>query len=502
MKVLIGTDLLLSLILKGEYFEGMEILYKWIDSLRYARAIDAATVSILTRLVDANCLAKYKGYTLIKELSRKSQQMCDLESELTKSVNGGVSYTNKIKNNFAQLNVIENRNADFLITENQFTMFLARKLGLDDRVYDIESFIEKCAVENREKDPKKGEIVQIAKFHTLDLEDPFFNTFKHDYGNDYIRWYNEKYEDDVYVSKAHNGLIKALLKLKVESCDEDYSDVQPVFNPKKRLKISTFKVSYSGSRLGERFMRIIFEEALKEEVQEIYVTLFNNSPDRRKLVKLLTNWGFDKHGTKSPSGEHVYVRDLEKITGQEICKDYPFHSRRHQAYLIPLHKIYATDLFPDSDLDKEKTDYAPYKNAIRKVVVLDTQQKEIQSRDILLFYQKTSETEERKIVASGIVEEVYDNIEGEYDFILKCRKRSNLSDSQLRQCWNKCKPNTTIINFLFASNMDKEKINQKKLEELGIDTNALQSQHCYPLSKEQFSKIIKDTRYEKDLIID
>ena len=60
-----------------------------------------------------------------------------------------------------------------------------------------------------------------------------------------------------------------------------------MFSPKKRLKIGTFKVISNGLRLGERFVKIIFDNALKNHVQEIYVTIYDKRSEQKRLIELL-----------------------------------------------------------------------------------------------------------------------------------------------------------------------------------------------------------------------
>ena len=66
--------------------------------------------------------------------------------------------------------------------------------------------------------------------------------------------------------------------------DRDYLKVQPKLTPKRRLKVGTFKIERTGFRLGERFLKIIFDNAKKHGVEEIYVTLFEHK--RQEVVAL------------------------------------------------------------------------------------------------------------------------------------------------------------------------------------------------------------------------
>ncbi len=62
--------------------------------------------------------------------------------------------------------------------------------------------------------------------------------------------------------------------LKIENERESYHDINPQFQPKKRLKIGTLKVELNGFRLGERFLKIVFDNAIAQRVDEVYVTIF------------------------------------------------------------------------------------------------------------------------------------------------------------------------------------------------------------------------------------
>ena len=72
--------------------------------------------------------------------------------------------------------------------------------------------------------------------------------------------------------RYERGDLVAFLYLKREGFDENYSDISPTFNRAQRLKIGTFKVLSNGFKLGERFLKIVFDNALLYRVDEIYVT--------------------------------------------------------------------------------------------------------------------------------------------------------------------------------------------------------------------------------------
>ncbi|MCQ2109848.1 MAG: T9SS type A sorting domain-containing protein [Fibrobacter sp.] len=143
--------------------------------------------------------------------------------------------------------------------------------------------------------------------------------------------------------------------MKVEDATENYCDITPIFKPKKRLKVGTFKVISNGFRLGERFLKIIFENAIENNVDEIYVTAFDHDDGQRRLIELLTQWGFTLWGNKGE--ELVYVRDIRphfNLDNPRLC--FPFFSKNRQAYITAIYPEYHTDLLPDSILKNESSE--------------------------------------------------------------------------------------------------------------------------------------------------
>lgn len=75
----------------------------------------------------------------------------------------------------------------------------------------------------------------------------------------------------------------------------------------RRLKVGTFKVESTGFRLGERFVKIIFDNALQRNVDEIYVTLYTDREELSALAALLKRWGFTEYGVKIGNGKEEQV---------------------------------------------------------------------------------------------------------------------------------------------------------------------------------------------------
>ena len=189
------------------------------------------------------------------------------------------------------------------------------------------------------------------------------------------KWFNKKAEETAYVCSSEGNII-AFLYLKTEGESEDYSDISPVFAKKKRLKIGTFKVQLNGLKLGERFLKIVFDNALHFSVGEIYVTSFTSRIEHLRLTNLLKEYGFSYWGTKqSTSGtEQVLTRDFSRRASlNSPKKTYPFMSTKARKFVVPIYPAYHTSLFPDSILRTESpmdfVEIEPFRNAISKVYV-------------------------------------------------------------------------------------------------------------------------------------
>ena len=154
------------------------------------------------------------------------------------------------------------------------------------------------------------EIAEKA-FKEVDTDDSFFDPFKNAYGEYYIEWLDKKKEDNVY-TVSDNGNLVGFLKLKTESELEDFIGISPAFKLIKRLKISSLRTLAEYPGLGSFLMRFIFMEAEANEVEEIYGTVPIDLPEKERVDRFLTKWGYAKQGEKRSRGliETVYVYDM------------------------------------------------------------------------------------------------------------------------------------------------------------------------------------------------
>lgn len=500
MKVLIATDLLISYLQRKDYVDGLDLLFQWLRTLRYKWYMDLSSIAILTQFFHQESFSILNNFSVLKGIPPRTNRVEILFEILKQQINQGESRTN-LKSLLPQLEWLDHGDVDFLITENSTLRDLSKIVGIDNRVYSLEGFISKCSSEHRNIDFNKGVFVRVEKMSQLSLNDKFFSTFKEEYAPYYYDWFHKKAQDDVYVSRDKYNRIRALLKLKVEGPNEDYSDIIPMMKPAKRLKISSFKVDYTGQKLGERFLHIIFDEAVKNKVDEIYVTIFNNSPLRKRLINMISQWGFKLLGLKNDK-EQVFVRDMRVIDTYDPRKSYPYIMFTNSAYLIPIHHEYAKDLLPSIELEKNHDDIEPYKCSIKKTITLYYHNSQIERGSILLFYRIEKDVKNGGIIAAGIVENVHCNITNEKQFVLWCRKRSALDDEQLISYWKRSDKNIIVVDFLYNYSFGDNIIPFSEIVKCGIDLQGLHHQQPIELTKDQYKSIIRGTNYEKNIDCD
>jgi hypothetical protein len=395
---------------------------------------------------------------------------------------------------------------DLFITEDRGIHTKANLLSVPSKVFTIDSFLEKVVIENPGFVEYKIPSVRREFFGRINLSDPFFDQFKEDYVG-FAEWFNRKSDDQAYVCKSGDQII-GFLYLKEEREGEDYSNITPPFHKAKRLKIGTMKVALTPFRLGERFIKIIFDNALNLAVDEIYITVFPKRTGQLLLIGLLKDWGFTKYGTKETlSGiEEVYVRDFRSsVDNNNPNLSFPYMSLRNRPFIVPIYPEYHTELFPDSILRTESplnfVENQPHRNSIRKVYISRSKERNLATGDIIVFY-RTGGYYKGVATTLGIVENIITDIKDVQDFISLCRKRSVFSDQDLLKHWNyipSIRP--FIVNFLYAYSFPNRP-NLKRLIELGVIPSINDVPRGFSeITRDRFRLILKEAKANESLII-
>jgi len=499
MKVLLDTNIIIHREANKIYNLDIGQLFNWLDKLKYSKYIHPLTVEELNRYKDPTTLKtmniKIKSYNTLKHPAPLGEKILQ--------VSRTVDTLDNDSNDTQILNEVFENRVDILISEDKKIHTKAKLLGIDERVFKIQNFLEKVTAENPELVNYKVLAVKKVDFAEVDINDKFFDTFREDYA-EFNEWFNTKAEEPCYVCYSE-GNLTAFLFVKIEGKDEPYSNIQPVFDKKKRLKIGTLKVTGNGYKIGERFLKTIFDNANQYKVEEIYVTVFNKRPEQEQLIEMLEEWGFKHHGIKTTKNgiEQVYVRAFGKslpVDVQNPKLTFPFFSRETDKYIIKIEPVYHTELFPDSintREDKAKyTENEPHRNRISKVYISHSQDRHLKSGDIILIY-RMGETSPKKysstITTICIVENVKNNFKSFDEFFNACNRRTMISKEDLKTKWWDKNPNNRpfVVNFLYAHSLPTPKPTLHDLNVLGIIPDILNMPRGFiKISNEQFNTLV------------
>ena len=369
------------------------------------------------------------------------------------------------------LRQVYNGRVDFLLTDDQGIIRKAKCLYIKDKVYTTNEFLALVEDERPSYIDYDFLSVKLVTIGNLNFEDPFFDSLREDYGGSkFDRWLNKKSGEKAYIFKNQKG-IQGFLYLKVENIDEDYSNFEPVLIPKKRLKVGTFKINSTGLRLGERFLKIIFDNALEQTVEEIYVTMYDSREEVKHLKSLMEDWGFVLKGKNKTTGEIYLIKDMINYNYNEKPKfNYPLIKPSRKASYLPIYEDLHLKLFPDLHLKNENMSFlnsTACSYAVEKIYVCAWENVNLEPGSLLFVYRIANFNKSYRSVISGvcILNEIIRPQKLE-DFLALCKNRTVFSEDELRMYYEK-RNYKTIIKVLLLKPFDR-KINYKTLKDEGI----------------------------------
>jgi hypothetical protein len=226
---------------------------------------------------------------------------------------------------------------------------------------------------------------------------------------------------------------------------------------------------------------------------------------------MMEEWGFYRFGQKG--NELVFVRNfLPTIDLSYPKKTFPYFSRKSNIFIVPIYPEYHTELLPDSYLKTESAsdfkDDEPHRNALSKVYICRSIERNVKKGDILIFYRTAapgkSAFHTSVITTIGIVEEKIDGIHNYEEFVLKCRKRSIFTNIELKEYWDyKPRYRPFIIKFLYVCSFTLgNRINRQRLLDLGIIQGTEgELRGLKQISSVQLNTIIKEAKLNESIVV-
>ncbi|UST64020.1 N-acetyltransferase [Pseudomonas moraviensis] len=319
--------------------------------------------------------------------------------------------------------------------------------------------------------------LKYCNFSEVDLTDTFFDSLKLDYEG-FETWFDKKRVSGelAYVFYNSKNKIDGFLYLKSEvDIDESINPPLPVAST---LKVGTLKINAHGTKLGERFIKKIFDHAISGEFEQIYVTVFSK---HSSLIELFERYGFECYSTKTTRDgeEQVLIRQMTSLTGN-VVKEFPlfgFEDRKY--YLLAIYPKYHSAFLPDSILNNESHDIVQdvsHTNSIHKVFISGiARTKVMQPGDLILIY-RTSDGKGKayyRSVASsiGVIEEVRQikSFSSETEFMKYAKPYSIFTKAELKDYFTN-KKKSYIIKFTYNAALKKRIIRKRLMEECMIST--------------------------------
>lgn len=325
--------------------------------------------------------------------------------------------------------------------------------------------------------------------YNLDLNDPIFDTLKENY-IEFEDWFKKISREgrECWVHYRVDGSIGALLIYKIE---DEAIDANPPLPKKKRLKISTFIVTHVGHKIGELFIKLSIDFAIKNEIFEIYLTHFTEPDD--KLIQLITEYGFYKKSVNS-RGEDIFIKELlvprEFKYGHPIevaKKFYPsfYDGKRVNKFIIPIQPEYHDRLFVDflgrqTKITEHSGEFIVEGNTIKKAYLTHSRITKMREGDIILFYRSH---DRKEITSLGIIEFVHTRISNPNEIIRLVGKRTVYPKDEIDEF---AKKPTTVILFFHHFHL-KTPLSLTELKRMNILSGAPQS--IVGISDEHYQKI-------------
>ncbi len=497
-KALLDTNIIIHRENNRVSNESIGHLFYWLDKLKYSKLIHPLTIKEIKKYEHSETQeildVKLQSYEELKTLISPDKDFLNKLSEYDKTENDRIDTCLLFEVYCGTVNIF--------ITEDKRLINKAKLLKIENKVFSINQFLLKVTAENPALIKYKMLSVETTYFGHVDINSNFFDTFRRDY-KEFNEWFKSKSSEEAYICKDDKQNILGFLYLKTEDKNENYSNIEPVFTNKKRLKVGTFKVESTGFRLGERFIKIIFDNAIQYKVDEIYVTLFENRTELEVLVDLLKKWGFYRYGIKKTQNgnEAVFVKDMNTYyTNKSIKENFPNILYNNQKFILPISHQYHTTLLPDSKLNTEnKIDFLskiPHRYALQKVYISWASENNIHDGDIILFYRmgesNTNKRYSSVITTIGIVDKIISNFRDKNEYLNNCQNRTVFTNTELNAFWDRNRYNLKILKFIFVKSLSK-RLTLDYLWDKEIIQYPNGPRPFTRISDEQFDKILRDS---------
>ena len=334
-----------------------------------------------------------------------------------------------------------------LVTEDQGIHEKAKKYGLVDQVYTIQTAEDLLRRLHSKVAVELPNIEEVPLYSlTPLLETDFFTSLRAGYPT-FDNWFHAKAKDGnrAWVSWEDSGRIGALCIYAQQ--DDEVITAEGMRLPGAALKLCTFKVGESvrGRKIGELFLKAAFRYATANKIQNIFI--HGDIEQHHFLFEMLQDFGFSRVGSHAGSNgrDAVYIKQhpvlppSESIDAFIYLKKYFPHFRSDASvgkYIVPILPRFHNILFPDYNQKNQQLDLFTQDNsagnAIKLAYLCNSPTKTMSPGDIVLFYRSK---DEQAVTSLGVVE-TYDTLQDADAIASKVRRRTvyKMEEIKLMAC--------------------------------------------------------------------
>lgn len=372
--------------------------------------------------------------------------------------------------------------AHALITEDRGIHAKARALGLDSRVYTIQTAEDWL---RRLHEPAEVRLpnIQKAPLYSLTPELPgeFFNSLREDYSAPpFDDWFRSKAQEgrEAWIYRNADGSLGAICIYTIQEDEEITSDGKILAG--RALKLCTFKVGEAvrGRKIGELFLKASFRYATGNACTNVFI--HGNAKKQPYLAKLLEEFGFvaigDYGGDVVWVKEHPIAAPAIDVPATEYVRRYFPHFRQDPAigkYLVPIKPEYHEILFPDylrpnvQQLALFEAAPGDVGNAIKLAYLCHAATKSVSPGDILLFYR----THDDMLLTTVAVVDDFKILRDPADIANLVRRRTVYSVTDIEQM---AKKDVKVMLFRFIKHLPRP-LSFEEMNNHGFITGPIQS---------------------------
>ena len=346
----------------------------------------------------------------------------------------------------------------------------------------------------------------LTKFSEIHIADPFFDSLKADY-KEFPAWFKKKADQGEAAYLYQTKELVGFLYVKVE--DGKVLDVTPPLEAGVHLKVGTMKIEAHGTKLGERFIKKIFDHAFEVKADDAYVTVFSK---HKGLIDLYTRYGFEPYAVKNgPNGQELVLLKSFRDAKNDILLDYPrIQANDVKIGLLAIYPKYHSKFLPDSILKTEDfsiLDDVSHANSIHKIYLSGIPATGTLKRGDLLVMYRTSDKKGpalyRSVATSiGVVEETrrIKSFATLDEFLAYASPYSIFSMEELELMYS-TKKRYTMIKFTYNIALRRRLIRKRLIEEVGL-AGGSRRWDFFKLTRQQFDLIFELGQVDESYLID